>query len=456
MNHFFAPCPRGLEETLASELRTLEILNPVIAAGGVAFAGDLGQAARVNLWSRIASRVLLRVAHARYRTERDVHALAKTVRWPEHFDVNRTIRVDTVGTQSPVKSLDFVTLTVKDAVCDVFRDAGGERPSVDKNADVRIHVHLDATHATLYLDTSGEPLFMRGYRSDTGQAPIRENLAAGILALSGWQPGQVLYDPMCGSGTFLIEAALIERGIAPGAIPGIERHFGFERLSAFAPDARATAAAYHPRSLSSNVLQAPLPEEGLPARLFGSDILGDMTALTLRNAAKAGVADWIATKQGNFLELKAPAPSGVLIANPPYGERLAGDRLRTAVPARREESRDQRQGPRRERIPSRDASRRHDNPRAAPVNAIPGIGEDPVLAALYPQIGDHLKKNYAGWHTQWFTGDLRFGKLVGLKPTRKIVLYNGNIECRLFEVPVMAGSARGKAETGEATTQQNP
>ena len=433
MNHFFAPCPRGLEETLCTELRALEVSNPTVAAGGVAFTGDLTQAARVNVWSRIASRVLWRVAQARYRTERDVHALAKTVRWPEYFDVKRTIRVDTVGTHSPVKSLDFVTLTVKDAVCDVFRDAvrggGGERPSVNKNADVRIHVHLDALQATLYLDTSGEPLFMRGYRSDTGQAPIRENLAAGILALSGWQPGQVLYDPMCGSGTFLIEAALMERGIAPGAIPGIDRRFGFEALRAFAPEARKAAADYAPRSPSSAALQAPMAEEALPARLFGSDILGDMTALTLRNAAKAGIAEWIATKQGNFLELKAPAKSGVLIANPPYGERLGGDRQRVAAPVRREAA-------------SRD--RAHHNPRAAPLRAVSTVGEDPVLAALYPQIGDHLKKSYAGWHTQWFTGDLRFGKLVGLKPTRKIVLYNGNIECRLFEVPVMAGSARAK------------
>ena len=182
--HFFASCPRGLEATLAAELAALGAREAQAVDGGVGFAGGLDLAYRANLESRIASRVLWRVGGGRYRTEHDVHALARAIDWRRHFRVERTLRVDVAATRSPLTSLEFAALTIKDAVCDRFRDDTGKRPSVDKRApDVRVHAHLTADAATFYLDTSGEPLFKRGYRRDTEEAPMRENLAAGLIAL---------------------------------------------------------------------------------------------------------------------------------------------------------------------------------------------------------------------------------------------------------------------------------
>ena len=449
LESFFAPCPRGLEGVLADELATLDAQFIEPRQGGVAFAGPYALLYRVNVWSRVASRVLLRLAHGRYRSEQDVHALARTVAWPTLFDVSRTLRVDTVGTRSPVKSLNFVTLTVKDAVCDVFREAVEARPSVNKDSDIRISVHLDAAFATIYLDTSGEPLFMRGYRKETGDAPLRENLAAGILLLSGWQPGQVLYDPMCGSGTLLIEAALMQRGIAPGA----RRNFGFEKLSRFNPDELKLAQATAPRTTAGAVLDVALREDPRPENLFGSDISGDMIVATQNNADAAGVGECMQLKQGNFIELRAPADAGVLIANPPYGERLSGARGRegaaTAPGAWRKNRFDARSAGASNSLVERDNPRDlqsggvvHVRTARAPAEPLDLEQGDPALAALYPKIGDHLKKTFAGWQTHWLTGDLRLGKLVGLKSSKKTVLFNGPIECRLFGIDVVAGSMR--------------
>ena len=230
MENYFAPCPRGLETVLAQELAELEASSIRTADGGVHFAGPWALGYRANLESRIASRILWRVATAPYKTEDDIFRATLALPWPQWFDVERTIRVNLAAVRCPLKSLDFVTLRIKDAVCDAFRAKGGERPNVNTQApDVRIHAFLTADRLTLYIDTSGEPLFKRGYRTATGEAPLRENLAAGIVKLSGWNPPEALLDPMCGSGTLLIEAALIALNIAPGA----RRSFAFEKLKNF-------------------------------------------------------------------------------------------------------------------------------------------------------------------------------------------------------------------------------
>ena len=209
MEKFFATSPRGLERVLADELAALGARDVQPVDGGVAFSGDFALCYAANLESRIASRVLWQVGHARYRTEHDVSAAARALPWPQHFDVRRTIRVNVSAIQSPLKSLDFVTLSVKDAVCDAFREKHGKRPDVNTQApDVRIHVFLTREEATYYLDTSGDPLFKRGWRTVSGEAPLRENLAAGILKLAGWASPVTLYDPMCGGGTFMVEAAI--------------------------------------------------------------------------------------------------------------------------------------------------------------------------------------------------------------------------------------------------------
>src|SRR3982751_4901631 len=224
LEHFFAPCPRGLEATLAQELGELEAKDIRTVDGGVHFEGSYALGYRANLESRIASRILWRVATAPYKSEDDIFKATLALSWPRWFDVGRTIRVNLAAVRCPLKSLDFVTLRIKDAVCDAFRAHGGERPNVNtQSPDVRIHAFLTVDQLTLYVDTSGEPLFKRGYRTAAGEAPVRENLAAGIVKLSGWRSSEALLDPMCGSGTLLIEAALIALNIAPGA----RRKFAF-------------------------------------------------------------------------------------------------------------------------------------------------------------------------------------------------------------------------------------
>src|SRR6266545_2030332 len=196
IERFFAPCPRGLEAVLATEISALggEFVAP--AEGGVAFAGPRELAYRANLESRLASRILWQVAHGRYRNEDDLYRLAHGVDWTTHFKVERTLRVDVAATRSPLTSLEFATLRIKDAVCDRCRETTARRPSVDKERpDVRVHAYLTEREATLYLDTSGEALFKRGYRRDTDVAPLRENLAAGLNALTHWNPATLLLDP---------------------------------------------------------------------------------------------------------------------------------------------------------------------------------------------------------------------------------------------------------------------
>jgi len=226
---FFATCPRGLEALLVREIAELDI-SAAAVPGGVAFCGGWDACYRANLWSRLASRILWRIAELDYRNEHDLYAAVRAIDWPRYFRVERTLRVNLTAQRSPLQSLEFATLRIKDAVCDRFRDTLGKRPSVDRTTpDVRVHAFLEAQRATLYLDTSGEPLFKRGWRAGAGEAPLRENLAAGIVMLSGWRPDDVLLDPMCGGGTLLVEAAAMARGRAPGA----KRNFGFERLAAF-------------------------------------------------------------------------------------------------------------------------------------------------------------------------------------------------------------------------------
>jgi putative N6-adenine-specific DNA methylase len=377
VEHFFATSPRGLEALLASELAALGAKDASAVAGGVAFGGTWETCYRANLWSRLASRVLWRVAEFGYGSEEDLYEAARKPDWTRWFAVERTLRVNVSATKSPLKSLDFATLRIKDAVCDCFRDAGGSRPSIDRaNPDVRVHAFLEAARGALYLDTSGEPLFKRGWRTGAGEAPLRENLAAGIVQLSGWQPEQPLLDPMCGGATILVEAAAMARGRAPGA----NRRFGFEKLKVF-----QSSVWDKIRKESLN----PDPPRNL--QIFGSDNDPRVLADAKRNIAAAGVDRWVKVERADVLERAAPAAAGVMIANPPYGER---------------------------------------------------IGSKDELAAFYPKLGSALKRNYPGWRCHFFTADLRMPKLMRLQPARKTPLYNGALECRLYEFRMVAGSNR--------------
>ena len=230
MNKYFAICPRGLEEHLLEELRAVGGEDLRTTHGGVFFSGEWSVCYRANLESRIATRILWHIVKGPYQKEDDIYRLAVRQLWPNHFDVTRTMRVVTTAIKCPLKSLDFVTLRVKDAICDRFREDRGDRPNIEtRNPDVSVHVLLSENECTLYLDTSGQPLWQRGLRKASVDAPLKENLAAGILKITGWQPGMPLVDPMCGSGTFLLEAVQM----ALDRAPGLDRGFAFEMLRNF-------------------------------------------------------------------------------------------------------------------------------------------------------------------------------------------------------------------------------
>lgn len=375
---FFSPCPRGLEKILSEELHALGAEEIRATDGGVHFSGDFLLSYRVNLHSRLASRVLWQVAVADYRHEQDIYNTVYALPWHEFFDNQHTIRVNVTAIKCPLKSLKFATLKIKDALCDKFRAATGERPSVDTHTpDIRIHAFLEYNHLTLYIDTSGDALFKRGVRQYTNLAPLRENLAAGILLLAGWKPGTPLLDPMCGSGTFLLEAALMTLHIAPG----ISRHFAFEKLHNF------NAAAW--QAMRAEAQSAQSPVTALP--IFGSDLYGDELKAARLNLGNAGLLAAVTLNQANVLEISAPAAHGILVANLPYGERM---------------------------------------------------GELEGLEVLYPKLGDVLKQKFGGWNAYLFTSDLRMPKFIRLSVSRRTPLYNGAIECRLFEYKMVAGGNR--------------
>ena len=382
MEKFFASCPRGLEALLAEDLTAAGVKDLKPIPGGVHFAADWPACYAANLHSRIATRILWRVAHGRYAKEDDIYKLALDTAWPSWFAAGQTIRVDVTAVKSPLKSLEFITLRIKDAICDRFRADTGKRPSVDtREPDVRMHGFITADECTLYIDTSGAPLYQRGLRQKTVDAPLKENVAAGILRLSGWQPGTPLLDPMCGSGTFLLEAAQMALCIAPGA----GRDFGFQRLKNFQLGVW--------KNLLDKAMDAEKPAAN--AQIYGSDISPVAVRAALANLDRAGLLPAVTLSTGDVLEIDAPAnygkTSGIMIANPPYGERLS---------------------------------------------------ELDELAAFYPLLGSALKRNFAGWNCYFLTADMRLPRLMRLTPSKKTPLFNGAIECRVFEFKMVAGSNR--------------
>ena len=380
MEKFFATCPRGLEQLLAEELQQLKAENIHAAGGGVEFRGDFPLCYRANLESRIASRILWQVATDRYRSEDDIYRTTYALQWNDWFEPELTIRVNVTATRCPLRSLGFATLKIKDAVCDKFRRLSGRRPSVDtRRPDVRIQGYLTDRGFTLYLDTTGDPLFKRGKRISVGEAPLRENLAAGVLRLAGWVPGTALLDPMCGSGTILLEAAFMALDIAPG----LGRRFAFEKLKNFA------ARRWRELLQQSAARQKPRG----PLSIYGSDLSGEALQSARANLAAAGLKEVVSLKQANILEISAPAKEGIIVTNPPYGVRL---------------------------------------------------GELQELAELYPKLGDVLKKKFSGWRAYILSADMRLPKLIRLAASRRTPLFNGPLECRLFEYKMVEGGMRRK------------
>lgn len=381
---FFSPCPRGLESVLLQEVSDLgaQAIRPY--QGGIQFSGPFDLCYQVNLKSRIASRVLWQIGSHSYRTEQDIYQATRDLPWPTWFPPKHRIKVKVTAQHCSLPSLNYLTLRIKDAICDHFRQATGIRPSVDtRSPDIAIYAFLDSTTMTLYLDTSGMPLFKRGFRLDPGPTPIRENLAAGILRLAQWTSDQVLLDPMCGSGTFLLEAALI----AANHPPGLGRRFAFEKLHQFDPQVWKSVCQ------ESRTHRRSVP----PSILYGYDLDPASLQAARMNLDAAGFTDCIQLERADVLDVRPPHPQGILVTNPPYGVR---------------------------------------------------IGNDEELAAWYPQLGDTLKQHFAGWRTFFLSADVRFPKLIGLSPKRKTPLFNGALECRLLEYPIVEGTMRSRKFSG--------
>jgi putative N6-adenine-specific DNA methylase len=403
----FLPCAAGVEDLLAQEVHALtgRVGQDLLTLrGGVRVRAGWREAMKLNLHSRLAQRVLIELAHAPYRNENDLYAIASGVAWEIWFTPKQTFKIETTAQHSPLTSLNFATLRIKDAIADRFRaKANGVRPSIETQwPDARVFAHLATDQCTLYIDTSGEPLFKRGWRQDKGDAPLKETLAAAMLAASGWWnpetgevAGEPLYDPCCGSGTIAIEAAQIARGIAAGS----QRRFGFEKLLPF--------QAHVWSGLKAEASQrAAAPE----VAIFGSDVSHRMVDFAERNAERAGVADAVQFRGGDALQRMPPAESGVIVLNPPYGERIEVGGVAAA----------RGKGGGREEAQTEDG------------------GE------FFVQLASHWKKNYAGWTAWVLTPDLQLPKRMRLKESRRVPMWNGPIECRLFRFDMVAGSARNR------------
>jgi len=384
---YFAICPRGLEPALVAELQALGAAEARAESGGVAFAGspEVGYAA--NLHSRLASRILRQVARRGYANEQHLYDATQEVRWHDLMTSQQTLRVDVTAARASLRSLEFAMLRIKDGIVDRMRTLAGDRPSIDRNnPGVRVFAYLDERTVTLYVDLSGEPLFKRGWRADKGEAPLKENLAAGLLALSGWTPEVPLLDPFCGSGTIVIEAATI----ATRRAPGLNRSFAFERLADFEP-------AVWRRLLERGRAAV---DDSATALIAGSDISTRVIEQARTNAGVAGVGTLLADgrlrlQASDARTVEPPAERGVIVCNPPYGEQSA--------------------------------------PRSSSVPKMMG------------EVGDHLKTAFAGWQAWFLTSDRQLPRQMRLAETRKPVLYNGALECRFFRFELVGGRYRPRA-----------
>jgi len=390
----FLPCAGGVEALLADEVARITGGTAESGRGGVWVDGDEHTAMALNLQSRLAQRVLWPLIEGPYRDEHDLYDLACHVAWPQWITPQQTLRVDVTAMRSPLQSLNFAALRIKDAVCDVLRDATGERPSVDtQRPELPISLFVGPDHATLYADTSGEALFKRGWREAKGEAPLKETLAAAMLAAAGWQgraEDGALFDPCCGAGTIAIEAAQMACGIAAGS----RRRFAFERLLPF----KAHQGAWREMLAAA---QARVHAPAVP--VFAGDVSFRMVDFARRNAERAGVAQAIDFKPADALQRLPPAPRGTLMLNPPYGERIA---------AKGTGSDTGRQG-------------------------FEGGGSS---AEFFAGLAGHWKRHYAGWTGWLLSPDMKLPSLMRLKESRRVPMWNGPIECRLFRFDMIAGS----------------
>ena len=412
------PCAAGVEGLLADEIHQLTGLtgNDLLTGrGGVMANASWRDALRLNLHSRLTQRVLIQLSQTFYRNEKDLYDAAFAVAWEIWFTTKQTFKIEITAQHSPLTSLNFAALKIKDAVADRFRDKRGERPDVNTQwPDVRIYVHLTTDSCTLYMDTSGEPLFKRGWREDKGDAPLKETLAAAMLAASGWDAHTPLYDPCCGSGTIAIEAAQIACGIAPGIL----RRFGFEKLLPFQPHVW--------QALQED---ARAQEHEPTTEIHASDVAFRMVDFTQRNAERAGVGQVVQARGGDALQRMPPCETpGLMLLNPPYGERIAAAGV-AGVSSRDRNREDPGFGRTRDSV---DLSRARE------------VAEGDDDGEFFSQLASHWKKNYNGWTAWMLTPDRKLPTKMRLKESRRVPMWNGPIECRMFRFDLMKGSVRDK------------
>jgi len=372
MKQLFATTARGFEELLKSELTELGAQDAKVAQGGVHYWADDETLYRTLLWSRLSSRILLPIVQAKVFSDLDLYSAVVGVNWLDYFDEKVHFFVDFNGTNQEVRHTQFGAMRVKDGIVDYFERHGRARPNVDKEQpDIRIHAYLNRDDVVLSLDLSGDALHMRGYREDTGKAPLRETLAAAIVLRSGWQKGTPLVDPMCGSGTLLIEAAQMEAQIAPQLY---RLHWGFDFWQG-----HNQAAWEKVKEEALALAEAEKQRENAP-HFYGFDLDHRVLQKAKQNAKNAGVAHLMQWQQGDVAAIKNPSPNlaGTVICNPPYGERL---------------------------------------------------GTTPALIALYSVFGQRLKQQFAGWNASIFSGEPSLLDCLRLRSHRQFKAKNGPLDC---------------------------
>lgn len=368
----------GLEKFLARELTDLGARNVKCLNRSVEFFGDKRTLYEANLWCRTATRILKPIATFKVTDEKNLYNQAMKIDWEKYLELKQTFVVDAVITNSSFKNSLYVAQRTKDAVADYFREKTGQRPSVDlKKPDIRINIYINEKDCTLAIDSSGEPLFRRGYRKKTGKTPLNEVLAAGIVLQSEWDKKSSFVDAMCGSGTIVIEAAMIARNVAPGLT---RKKFGLMNW----PDYDKELFD----SVCNKAREAIIPEPD--CSIIGSDLNKAVVQDAMENASHALIGGEVSFSQTAIKDLVPPDPPGVLIINPPYGERLA----------------------------------------VAEINE------------LYHSIGDAFKRNFKGYDAFVFTGNRAAAKNIGLRTSRRIQMYNGSIECRLLKFEMYSGSRK--------------
>ncbi|MGE4568729.1 MAG: class I SAM-dependent RNA methyltransferase [Bacteroidales bacterium] len=375
---------RGLEPVLASELERLGARDVKCLNRAVSFAGNLAMLYKANLWLRTALRILRPLSTFRCRNEVELYSGIMAVKWDRYFSVDDTLAIDTVVKSDHFPHSLYAGLKAKDAIVDQFRNSYGKRPSVDtQNPTVQIHIHLMDSQCTVLLDSSGESMHRRGYRKHTNIAPLNEVLAAGMLLLAGWDGQSDFVDPMCGSGTLPIEAALIAYNIPPGIFRG---SFAFEKWKDF------------DKELFETIYNDDSSQRDFSHKIYGSDLSATSVKIAMENAKMAAMHQKIIFSETPFEALKAPAEKGLLVTNPPYGERMT----------------------------------KFD------------------MGAFYKVIGDTFKHGWKGWDAWLISSNLEALKSVGLRPADKFTLFNGALECRFSRYPLFSGTVK------EYKSRENP